>query len=58
MTAPTAPTAELRRDGATWLLYAQLSTFAYFLYGFAPSVTLLRDDEHTSDAVAGLHGTT
>lgn len=47
----------LHRDGATWLLYAQLSLFAYFLYGFTPSVTLLRDEEHIRDGVAALHGT-
>jgi predicted MFS family arabinose efflux permease len=47
----------LRRDGPTLLVYAQLSLFAYFLYAFAPSVTLLRDEEHVGDAVAGLHGT-
>ncbi len=47
----------LHHDGTTWLLYAQYSIFGYFLYAFTPSVTLLRDDEHVSDAVAGLHGT-
>ena len=47
----------LHRDGPTWLIYAQLSMYAYFLYAFAPSVTLLRDEEHVRDAVAGLHGT-
>jgi predicted MFS family arabinose efflux permease len=47
----------LHRDGPTWLIYIQLSLYAYFLYAFAPSVTLLRDDEHVSDTVAGLHGT-
>jgi MFS family permease len=57
VTAPTDAPPRLHRDGATWLLYLQLSLFAFFLYGFAPSVTLLRDEEHTSDAIAGLHGT-
>jgi len=47
----------LRRDGPTWLIYVQLSLYAYFLYAFAPSVTLLRDEEHVRDTVAGLHGT-
>src|SRR5262249_16637530 len=47
----------LRRDGPTWLIYTQLSLYAYFLYAFAPTVTLLRDDEHVSDTVAGLHST-
>jgi predicted MFS family arabinose efflux permease len=49
--------ARLRRDGPTILVYAQLSLFAFFLYAFTPSVTLLRDEEHVGDAVAGLHGT-
>jgi MFS family permease len=47
----------LHRDGPTWLIYLQLSLYAYFLYAFAPSVTLLRDEEHVRDTVAGLHGT-
>ncbi|HEY2790878.1 MAG TPA: MFS transporter [Micromonosporaceae bacterium] len=53
----TSAGAPLRRDGLTWLIYAQFIVFGYFLYGFTPSVTLLQDDEHVSDAVAGLHGT-
>jgi predicted MFS family arabinose efflux permease len=47
----------LHRDGPTWLIYVQLSLYAYFLYAFAPTVTLLRDEEHVRDTVAGLHGT-
>jgi MFS family permease len=39
------------------MVYSQLAIYGYFLYAFAPSVTLLRDDEHTSRAVSGLHGT-
>jgi predicted MFS family arabinose efflux permease len=39
------------------MTYLQLAIYGYFLYAFAPSVTLLRDDEHTSRAVSGLHGT-
>ncbi len=49
--------ALLVRDRVTWLIYLQLATYGYFLYSFTPSVTLLRDDEHTSRAVSGLHGT-
>jgi MFS family permease len=37
--------------------YFELAIWGYFLYAFAPSVTLLRDDEHISRAVSGLHGT-
>jgi MFS family permease len=39
------------------MVYLQLATYGYFLYAFTPSVTLLRDDEHTSRAISGLHGT-
>jgi MFS family permease len=53
----TSAGAPLRRDGLTWLIYTQFIVFGYFLYGFTPSVTLLRDDEHVNDAIAGLHGT-
>jgi MFS family permease len=48
---------KLVRDRHTWTLYIQLSVYGYFLYAFTPSVSLLRDDEHTSRAVSGLHGT-
>ncbi|HKE65830.1 MAG TPA: MFS transporter [Micromonosporaceae bacterium] len=56
--APISERMTLQRDRPTWLIYTQLSVYAYFLYAFAPTVTLLRDEEHVSDAVAGLHGTT
>lgn len=49
--------ASLVRDRLTWLVYLQLATYGYFLYAFTPSVTLLRDDEHVSRAISGLHGT-
>lgn len=49
--------SRLDRDRLTWLTYAQLGLFGYFLYGFGPSVALLRDEEGFSRAVAGLHGT-
>ena len=47
----------LVRDKLTWLTYAQLSAWAYFLYGFGPVVPLLRQEQGTSRTVAGLHGT-
>jgi predicted MFS family arabinose efflux permease len=47
----------LVRDRLTWLTYAQLAAWAYFFYGFGPIVPLLRDEQHTSRTVAGLHGT-
>jgi MFS family permease len=47
----------LVRDRTTWLIYAQLGIYGYFLYGFGPVVPLLRDEQHTSRAVASLHST-
>ncbi len=47
----------LVRDGRTWLTYAQLGVYGWFLYGFGPSLTLLRDEQRFSRTVAGLHGT-
>ncbi|MGY4683563.1 MFS transporter [Micromonospora aurantiaca (nom. illeg.)] len=47
----------LTRDRITWLTYAQLGLWGFFLYGFGPVVPLLRDEQGTSAAVAGLHST-
>ena len=47
----------LVRDRVTWLIYAQLGLFGYFLYGFGPVVPLLRDEQGVSLRVASLHGT-
>lgn len=47
----------LVRTRLTWLTYAQLGVFGFFLYGFGPSVPLQRDDLHISSAIGGLHGT-
>ncbi|MFI6264494.1 MFS transporter [Micromonospora sp. NPDC051006] len=47
----------LTRDQITWLAYAQLGLWGFFLYGFGPVVPLLRDEQGTSAAVAGLHST-
>ncbi|MFG3686215.1 MFS transporter [Micromonospora sp. NPDC047740] len=47
----------LSRDKTTWLTYAQLGLWGFFLYGFGPVVPLLRDEQGTSAAVAGLHST-
>ena len=57
MDAADSSAPALVRDRLTWLAYCQLATYGYFLYAFTPSVTLLRDDEHISRAVSGLHGT-
>ncbi len=45
----------LIRDPVTWLIYTQLGIWGYVLYGFGPLVPLLRDEQHTSHAVASLH---
>ncbi|MET7468536.1 MFS transporter [Micromonospora sp. NPDC005257] len=47
----------LTRDRITWLTYAQLGLWGFFLYGFGPVVPLLRDEQGTGAAVAGLHST-
>jgi predicted MFS family arabinose efflux permease len=47
----------LQRDRRTLLTYAQFGTYGYFLYGFGPALTLLREDVGFSRTVAGLHGT-
>ena len=47
----------LVRDRLTWLTFAQLGTWGYFLYGFGPAVPLLRDEQGVSRGVSGLHGT-
>jgi predicted MFS family arabinose efflux permease len=48
---------QLIRSRLTWLTYAQLGVYGFFLYGFGPSVPLQRDDLHVSSAIGGLHGT-
>ncbi|MCX4474391.1 MFS transporter [Micromonospora sp. NBC_01655] len=47
----------LTHDRTTWLAYAQLALWGFFLYGFGPVVPLLRDEQGTTAAVAGLHST-
>lgn len=44
------------RDGLTWLTYGQLGLWAWFMYAFGATVALLRDDQGTSRAVSGIHG--
>ena len=45
------------RTRLTWMVYVQLGLYGYFLYGFGPSVNLLREDLGISRTFAGLHGT-
>jgi predicted MFS family arabinose efflux permease len=47
----------LHRDRLTWLAYLQVGSFGYFLYGFGPTVSLLRDEQGISRTLSGLHGT-
>ncbi|WP_320065827.1 MFS transporter [Micromonospora sp. RTGN7] len=47
----------ITRDRTTWLTYSQLGLWGFFVYGFGPVVPLLRDEQGTSAAVAGLHST-
>jgi MFS family permease len=51
------PAVKLIRDRLTWLTYGHLAVWGYFLYAFGPVVPLLRDEQHTTRAVASLHGT-
>lgn len=48
---------ELTRDRLTWVVYASLGVYGFFIYSFGPTVPLLREDQGTSRAVSGLHGT-
>ena len=45
------------RDRLTWLVYLQLGVYGYILYGFGPSIRLLRDEQEISKTLSGLHGT-
>ena len=47
----------LRRDRSTLTLYALLGAWGYFLYGFGPVVSLLRDEQNVSRGLASLHST-
>jgi fucose permease len=47
----------VQRDRLTWSVYSYLAVWGWFLYSFGPSVPLIREEQGTSRAVAGLHGT-
>ncbi|HET8614655.1 MAG TPA: MFS transporter [Actinomycetales bacterium] len=47
----------VQRDRLTWSIYSYLALWGWFLYSFGPSVPLIREEQGTSRAVAGLHGT-
>ena len=46
-----------RRDQVFWLAALQTGVFGIFMGGFGPALPLLQDQQGTSAAVAGLHGT-
>ena len=46
-----------QRDRVFWLGSLQTSLVVFFVGGFGPAQPLLRIEQHTSLAVAGLHGT-
>jgi MFS family permease len=46
-----------RRDHVFWLAALQTGVFGIFMGGFRPALPLLREEQGTSAAVAGLHGT-
>jgi MFS family permease len=47
----------VHHDRLTIAVYAVPALWGWILYSFSPSVPLLRDEQGTSRAVAGLHGT-
>lgn len=47
---------KIDRDGLTWLTYAQLGCFGYFIFSFGPTLSILREEQSLSRSVAGLHG--
>lgn len=55
MSGTTAP-PRLVRDFTTWVVYAQIAFFGYFLYAFNPTVALVRDENGWSRSVASLIG--
>jgi len=49
--------ATIKRDRFFWTIALQTFVVNFFLGGFGPAQPLLRADQHTSLAIAGLHGT-
>lgn len=43
------------RDRPTWIAYAQMSCYSWFVYSFGATLALLRDEQGTSRAVSSLH---
>jgi len=51
----SAPVLRPARTQATWVAYAQMGAYGAFVYSLGASTALLRDEQFTSRAVAGLH---
>ncbi len=47
----------LKRDRVFWAIALQVAIVNFYLGGFGPAQPLLRNQQHTSLTVAGLHGT-
>lgn len=47
----------MKRDKVFWMVSLQVSVAGIFTGGFGPAIPLLRDEQGTSQMVAGLHGT-
>jgi fucose permease len=56
MSGQVAAPPRLVRDFTTWVVYAQIAFFGYFLYAFNPTVALVRDENGWSRSVASLIG--
>jgi len=50
--SPTVP----RRDRRTWVSYAQMGAYGFFVYALGASQILLREEQQTTRTIAGLHG--
>jgi len=55
--APVTDDTTPVHDRPTIMAFASMSTWSWFVYAFGASLALLRDDEHTSTTIGGLHGT-
>lgn len=55
--SPSMARVTLVRDRLTWLIYFRMASYGWFLFAFTALQPLLRSEQGTSGAVAGLHGT-
>lgn len=49
--------SKIKLDAYFWTVCGQVTILNFFLGGFGPAQPLLREEQHTSLTVAGLHGT-